>query len=392
MLLYGHTLYVIPQEMRLDGDALLAYLRRNRLDVLDCVPSQLKLLLAAGILDGSGWTPSAVLPGGEAIDETAWRTLAEAPETEFYNMYGPTECAVDSTIGRVKTSGARPTIGRPVTNTQLYVLDRRMQPVPIGVPGELHIGGAGVGRGYLNRPELTAERFIPNPFTPPSAFPIEGDEGGRARLYKTGDLVRYLPDGNVEFLGRVDHQVKVRGFRIELGEIEAVLRQHSDVREAVALAREDTPGSKRLVAYVVPEEHALSKVEWGAAPTVGELRRSLKEKLPDYMVPSAFVTLEALPLLPNGKVNRRALPAPDRARPELEAAYVAPRTRKEQTLVDIWSQVLGVEQVGVHDNFFELGGDSILSIQVIARANQAGLRLSPRQLFQHPAVAGLASL
>jgi len=219
---------------------------------------------------------------------------------------------------------------------------------------------------------LTAEAFIPNPF---------GDEPG-ARLYRTGDLVRYLPDGRIEFLGRIDHQVKIRGFRIELGEIEAVLGQHPGVRETVVLAREDEPGEKRLVAYVVPND--------GQEPTVSELRRFLKEKLPEYMVPSAFVTLEALPLTPNGKVDRQALPSPQGTRPELEGAYVAPRTPVEEVLAGIWAEVLGLEQVGVHDNFFNLGGDSILSIQIIARANQAGLRLSPRDLFQHPTVERMA--
>jgi amino acid adenylation domain-containing protein/non-ribosomal peptide synthase protein (TIGR01720 family) len=374
MLTYGHTLCVIPQDARLDGEALLAYVRRNRLDVLDCVPSQLKLLLAAGLLDGAGWVPAAVLPGGEAIDEETWRALAEAPATEFYNMYGPTECAVDSTIAQVKAAGERPTIGGPVPNARLYILDRCLQPVPIGVLGELHIGGAGVGRGYLSRPRLTAEKFLPDPF---------GDEPG-ARLYRTGDLVRYLPGGNVEFLGRIDHQVKVRGFRMELGEIEAVLKEHPHVQESVVLAREDVPGDKRLVAYLVPDGHK--------ALTVSELRRFLKGKLPEYMVPSAYVTLDALPLLPNAKVNRRALPAPDQSRPDLEVDYVAANTDKEQILADIWAQVLGVERVGVYDNFFELGGDSILSIQVISYANQAGLQLTPKQLFQHPTVAGLAAV
>ncbi len=374
MLLYGHTLYIIPQAIRQDGESLLAYLKGSQLDVLDCVPSQLKLLLAAGLLDESGRAPGVVLPGGEAIDESTWQLLAEAPATEFYNMYGPTECSVDSTIGRVKMTPGRPTIGRPVTNAQLYVLDRLLHPVPVGVPGELHIGGVGVARGYLKRSELTAERFIPDPFS---------NRPG-ARLYKTGDLARYRPDGTLEFLGRMDHQVKVRGFRIELGEIEAVLEGHPAVRRVVALAREDTPGAKRLVAYVVPEREEV--------PSVGEMRGFLKEKLPEYMVPSAFVMLETLPMTPNGKIDRRALPAPDQSRPDLEAVYVAPRTHPEELLADIWAEVLGVEQVGVYDHFFELGGDSILAIQVIARANQAGLQLIPRQLFLRPTVAGLVAV
>jgi len=221
---------------------------------------------------------------------------------------------------------------------------------------------------------LTAEAFIPNPF---------GDEPG-ARLYRTGDLVRYLPDGRIEFLGRADYQVKIRGFRIELGEIEAALRQHPAVQETVVLTREDEPGDERLVVYVVPND--------GQEPTVSELRRFLKEKLPEYMVPSAFVMLGALPLTPNSKVDRQALPAPQGTRPELEGAYVAPRTPVEEVLAGIWTEVLGLEQVGVHDNFFELGGDSILSIQIIAKANQAGLQLAPKHLFEHQTVAGLAAV
>jgi amino acid adenylation domain-containing protein len=374
MLTYGHALYVVPDELRLDGFALLDWIRANQLDLVDCVPSQLKLLLAAGLLDGAGWTPQAMLPGGEPIDQAAWDQLRAAPATEFYNMYGPTECSVDSIFGRVRELGATPSIGRPATNTQVYILDAAMQPAPVGVPGEIVIGDAAVGRGYLNRPALTAEKFIPDPFS---------REPG-ARLYRSGDLGRYRADGTIEFLGRIDHQVKVRGFRIELGEIEAALKQHPAVQDSACIVREDTPGVRRLAAYLTPRGDA--------APTVGELRQHLLTRLPDYMVPALFVTLDALPLLPNGKVNRRALPAPDQERPELEAAFVAPRTSAEETLAAIWRQVLGLEQVGVHDNFFELGGDSILSIQIIARAKQAGLQLTPRQLFEHPTVAGLASV
>jgi amino acid adenylation domain-containing protein/non-ribosomal peptide synthase protein (TIGR01720 family) len=305
---------------------------------------------------------------------------------ELVNNYGPTEDTVVTTSGRVPpTSSANvsaPSIGRPIDNTQVYVLDSHLQPVPIGVPGELHVGGAGLSRGYLGRPELAAGRFIPNPFAPlESGSP--GDGTG-ARLYRTGDLVRYLPGGDIEFLGRIDHQVKLRGFRIELGEIEVMLAEHPAVRESVVLVREDTPEDKRLVAYVIPREEV--------TPTAGELRRFLKARLPEYMLPAAFVMLETFPLTPNGKVNRQALPAPEHSRLDLENPYVPPRTAEEEILAGIWCQILGIEHVGVHDNFFELGGDSILSIQVIARANQAGLGLSPRQLFQYPTVAGLAAV
>ena len=233
----------------------------------------------------------------------------------------------------------------------------------------MHIGGVGLARGYLNRPDLTAEKFIPDPF---SAEP-------GARLYKTGDLARYLPDGNIEFLGRADHQVKIRGFRIELEEIEAALRQHPAVRQAAVLAREDAPGEKRLVAYVV------------AKATAEELRRSVRDKLPDHMVPAVVVLLDALPLLSNGKIDRRALPAPDRARPELDGAFVSPRTPTEQKLAEIWAQLLGIELVGVHDNFFDLGGHSLLATQAASRMREAfEVEIPLRRLFEVPTVAGLA--
>ena len=258
-------------------------------------------------------------------------------------------------------------IGRPIANARLYLLDAAMQPAPTGTPGELFIGGAGLARGYLNRPDLTSERFLADPF------------GGRpgARMYRTGDLARRQPDGEFEFLGRVDHQVKIRGFRIELGEIEAALLAQPGVKQAVVIAREDL-GARQLAAYVVGR----------SAPGPEALRERLRETLPEPMVPVAVVALEAFPLTPNGKVDRQALPAPDRR--SGEPPHVSPRTSEERLLAGIWEQVLRVERVGVHDNFFHLGGDSILSIQVIARANRAGLRLTPQELFQHQTIAGLA--
>jgi acyl carrier protein len=241
------------------------------------------------------------------------------------------------------------------------------------VPGELYIGGEGLARGYLNRPELTAERFIRNPFSEKS--------GGR--LYKTGDLARYHPDGNIEFLGRLDHQVKIRGFRIELGEVEVVLSQHPAVRGSIAVVREDAPGHKRLVAYIVPNEEK--------TPTVNDLRIFLKQRLPEYMIPAAFVILDALPLTPNGKVDRRVLPEPVQARPELESMFVAPQTEDEKTVAEIWAEVLGLERVGVYDNFFELGGHSLLAMQVIYRLEGSFQMEFPlRNLFEIPTVAGLA--
>jgi thioesterase domain-containing protein/acyl carrier protein len=262
-------------------------------------------------------------------------------------------------------------IGRPLANRAIYILDQHGNPVPIGVHGHLHIGGAGLARGYLNRPDLTAEKFVPDPF---SAVP-------GARMYKTGDLARYRPDGNIEFLGRADHQVKIRGFRIELGEIEAVLGQHPAVREAVVLAREDAPGEKRLVAYVVADS------------TADELRRFLKDKLPEYMVPAVVVLLAVLPVTPNGKVDRRALPVPDRSRPELEKAFVAPRDDLELQLAQIWEEVLGVRPVGVRDNFFELGGHSLLAVRLFALIEKRlGKKLPLTAVFQGATVEHLAGL
>ncbi len=297
------------------------------------------------------------------------------------NAYGPTETTITATafefspgLCENRTFQKIP-IGRPLANREIYILDNYGNPVPVGVPGELHIGGVSLARGYLNRPELTAKTFVPNPFS---------EEPG-ARLYKTGDLARYLPDGNIEFLGRVDHQVKIRGFRIELGEIEAALDQHPAVREAVVLAREDTPGERRLVAYVVAEQES--------RPTANDLRSFLKEKLPEHMVPALFVLLDALPLMPNGKVDRLALPVPDRARPELEKAFVAPRDDLELQLAQIWEEVLGVRPVGVRDNFFELGGHSLLAVRLFALIeNRLGRKLSLTTVFQGATVEHLASV
>ncbi|MGQ0593714.1 MAG: amino acid adenylation domain-containing protein [Gammaproteobacteria bacterium] len=294
------------------------------------------------------------------------------PQAELFNEYGPTEATVWSTVYRCEAGcGERMPIGRPIANTRLYVLDERLEPVPIGVAGELYIGGAGVARGYRNHGALTAERFVPDRF---------GTEPG-GRLYKTGDRVRYLADGDLEFLGRVDHQVKIRGFRIEPGDVEATLSQHPAVKEAVILAREDSPGDKRLVAYVVGDE---------PPPAVEELRRHLKERVPEYMLPSAFVLLEALPLTPNGKVDRNGLPAPD-ASSQLGHQHVAPRTQTEEILAGIWIEVLGVERVGVHDNFFELGGHSLLATQVVARViDVLDVELPLTSLFESPTISELA--
>jgi acyl-coenzyme A synthetase/AMP-(fatty) acid ligase len=285
----------------------------------------------------------AMLVGGEALSTDLARGLRGAlGRGTLIDVYGPTETTIWSTTWKV--TGDEISIGRPLANTTLYVLDARREPVPIGVPGELYIGGAGVARGYLRRPELTGERFVPSPF-------------GEGRLYRTGDLVRYRGDGNVEFLGRLDHQVKIRGHRIELGEIEAALRELAGARDVVVVARPGPSGDQRLVAYIA-----------GAAPTAADLRRLLRERLPEPMVPSAFVVLEQLPLTPNGKIDRKALPEPQEAAPAPGSAddgYVAPRTPTEQAIAEIWKQVLGVGRVSVYDNFFDLGGHSLLSTQVM---------------------------
>jgi amino acid adenylation domain-containing protein len=295
---------------------------------------------------------------------------------QLINAYGPTETTVSATLYRIpihiSTADEVP-IGSPLAGVKAYILDANQQPVPIGVPGELYIGGDGLARGYLNRPELTQEKFIPNPF---SDQPSE-------RLYKTGDLARYLIDGNIEYLGRIDNQVKIRGFRIELGEVEAVLTQHPAIRETVVIARENIALDKQLVAYVVPHQEP--------APTNSDLRRFLKAQLPDYMMPSAFVVLEALPLTPNGKVDRRALPQPE-LRPELEPTFVAPQTPTEELVASIWEKVLRVSQVGINDNFFELGGHSLLATQLLLQVNDAcRVELPLSKLFEAPTVASLSN-
>ncbi|HEV2150123.1 MAG TPA: amino acid adenylation domain-containing protein, partial [Longimicrobiaceae bacterium] len=315
-----------------------------------------------------------VIVGGERVLPERLRQWA-ALRTPLVHVFGLTETSVTSTVLRLQAGEdasarwANLPVGRPLPNVELYVLDAAREPVPPGVAGELYVGGAGVGRGYRGRPELTAERYVPHPHT--------REAGGR--LYRTGDRVRWLEDGELEFLGRMDQQVKVRGFRIEPAEVEAVLVEHPGVAEAVVVAHAEEPGRSRLVGYFVAA---------GPAPTAAELRAFAAERLPEHMVPGTFVRLEALPLTANGKLDRRALPAPDSAGEE--RGYEAPRTATEQALASVWAEVLRVERVGVHDNFFELGGDSILSIQIVSRARRAGIRLTPRQLFEHPTVAGLA--
>ncbi len=372
-LLSGHALCIIPEDVRRDGPEMLSYLTRHHVEALDCTPSQLRILLDAGLGERPDEVVRLVLVGGEAIDEKLWERLgAQADKVSYYNVYGPTECTVDTTVRRVHSrEGA--SIGRPVANARVYILNEQLKLVPAGMTGELFIGGEGVARGYLHRAELTAERFVPDAFS--------GTAG--ARLYRTGDVVKYRQDGRLEYVGRQDGQLKVRGSRLELGEIEAAVREHERVRECVVAAREDTPGDIRLVAYFVAQT--------GEAPTARELRSFLQDRLPDYMIPPTFVTLDALPLTRNGKIDRQALPAPEHASAEHESAYVAPRTETEELLAGIWSNLLGVERVSVDGNFFELGGHSLLATQAVSQMRRAfGVEIPLRSLFEAPTVAGLA--
>ncbi|HEX7640719.1 MAG TPA: condensation domain-containing protein, partial [Burkholderiaceae bacterium] len=321
-----------------------------------------------------------VVVGGEKVSLESyrkWKQIAK-PHQAWINSYGPTETTVmSSAYSQLDDRGqqSNPTrvpIGRPIGNTQIYILDAMQQPVPLGVSGEIHIGGTGVTRGYRNRPGLTAERFIADPFS--------GTPG--ARMYRTGDLGCFRPDGHIEYLGRNDHQVKIRGFRIELGEIESQLSRHPSIRETVVIAREDVPGERRLVAYLTQNGEA--------AASTDELRTSLRESLPDYMVPSAFVVLDALPLTPNGKLDRKALPAPEQGA-YVSQSYEAPQGEIEEILAGIWQELLRVECIGRHDNFFDLGGHSLLAVQLMTRIRQGlGREMALRQLFEHPTVAALA--
>jgi len=357
-----------------DDFSIPALIERHGVTHLQCTPSMATMLLADERTRRALRGLRQLLIGGEAFPSALAAELTALVQGDVLNMYGPTETTIWSSVQRVRPGlgGASVPIGRPIANTQLYILDKHLQPVPVGVPGELWIGGAGVARGYLNRPELTAERFLPDPFVADPA----------ARMYRTGDLARFLPDGTIEFLGRLDHQVKIRGHRIELGEIESRLREQPGIREAVVIAREHTPGDKRLVAYVVAEAGA-------APPDVAALRARLAETLPEVMVPAHIVALEALPLTPNNKVDRTALPRPGDAAPTTVAA--APRDGLEAQIAAVWREVLGTPAVGVDDNFFDVGGHSLLAVQVHRRLQAVvGPRLSLTDLFRFPTIRALA--
>ncbi|HEX2195452.1 MAG TPA: amino acid adenylation domain-containing protein, partial [Actinomycetota bacterium] len=372
-LLNGGVVAGIEKDVVLDARAFRGALEAAAVDTAFLTTALFNQLVAE---DPSLFSSlDAVLVGGEALDpSTIRRCLAADPPRQLMNVYGPTESTTFATHHRIEAVPEGATsipIGRPIANTKVHVLDPAMNPVPVGVPGEIHIGGPGLAVGYLARPQLTKERFVPDPFS--------SDAG--ARLYKTGDLGRYLPSGDVEFLARLDSQVKIRGFRVELGEIEAALAEHPAVSEAVVTAFEAGPNDKRLVAYVA------------GAGDPAELRRFVSERVPYYMVPSDFVTLEALPLNANGKVDRRALPAPDPSRRSGREESVAPRSETEEKLAAIWADLLGRTPIGVHDGFFELGGHSLLATQMVSRIRDSfGVEVELRAVFEAPTIARLAPL
>jgi acyl-coenzyme A synthetase/AMP-(fatty) acid ligase/acyl carrier protein len=368
----GGSVGVISKEIALESAWLARYCREHPIDVLKIVPSHLEALLAGS--EGAGVLPRKYLIlGGEPLSKRLVQRVRDlGANCEICNHYGPTETTVGSVVLRLSNyqeyEDQRPTvpIGRPIDNTQIYILDSQLQPAPVGVVGELYISGEGVAAGYLNQPELTKERFIDNPFV------------SNSKMYRTGDLCRYLADGNVEFLGRADHQIKVRGFRIELGEIEATLAKHPSVKQAVVVATADPQGEKRLIAYVV-----------GPSPTE-DLRAYVKEQLPDYMVPTAIIALPRLPLNANGKVDRQSLLEPEKFQTKSNA-YVAPRTAAETKIAEIWSEVLGNELIGLGEDFFEIGGHSLAGIQVMSRIlNHFHVKLDVGTLFDFPTIEGLA--
>lgn len=378
-LLHGRPTVIIPDESLKDPHQLVQTLSTQQVTRIVLVPSLLRVLLDT-FPDLQSRLPKLKywVSSGEALSvELCDRFRERMSQSILINLYGSSEVAADVTWYDT-TNRQFPQcvpIGRPISNMQVYVLDNYLQPVPIGVPGELYVSGEGLARGYLNRPELTAEKFIPNPFKIHNSY--------SERLFKTGDLACYLADGNIKFLGRIDHQVKIRGFRIELGEIEAVLSQYPEVQEAVVIVREDRPGNKRLVAYIVPNQEQV--------PNTSKLRNSLKEQLPDYMMPSVLVVLAALPLTPNGKVDRQALPVPEQR--HSEPAFVTPQTPIEKELANIWSEVLNIEQVGIYDNFFDIGGHSLIATQLMSRVRtRLGVELPLRELFASPTIKELSEI
>jgi amino acid adenylation domain-containing protein len=379
-LLVGGCVHIIREDVAIDPRQLFETIAEESVTILEIVPSLLRAMLEE-LKQGDFAEPDLrslrwLLLTGEALPpELVRQWLERYPMTSILNAYGPTECSDDvahyAICDMASLDAVHTPIGHPILNTRLYILDPWIQPVPVGVPGELYVGGICVGRGYLGDPIRTAQAFAPDPFT----------DGTTSRLYRTGDLARYSPDGNIVFLGRLDFQVKIRGFRIELGEIESALQHHPAVAQAVVIAHQDASENKRLVAYLLPRR-----------PTsAAEIREALRQRLPDYMVPSLFIMLESMPLTPNGKIDRRALPAPPSARDDLPQSFTAPRTPTEQLLAQLWADLLGLDRVGLHDNFFALGGHSLLATQVMARLRAwLAVDLPLRALFEHPSVAQLA--
>jgi natural product biosynthesis luciferase-like monooxygenase protein len=349
-----------------------ALIQRHNVTHLQCTPSMAGPLLLDERAQGAFRGLKALLIGGEAFPVTLAKQLRKIVKGDIFNMYGPTETTVWSSTCQVPQEAACIPVGRPIANTEIYILDRNLLPVPAGIPGELMIGGAGVARGYLGRPELTAQRFIRNPF----------HDGGEKRLYRTGDLARYLPNGEIELLGRMDHQVKIRGHRVELGEIETLLNEHPDVRESVVVANESTSGDKRLVAYVIPRA--------GQASAQRPLRQYLRERMPEHMVPAQFVFMTVFPQTPNKKIDRNALPVPDVNATEVADGFEPPATAVEKKLAELWSELLDIRRIGRGDNFFESGGHSLLAMQLVRRIRTSfGVDLPLKNLFEHPTVAGL---
>jgi len=365
-LITGAYLSIASSTVSHSAELLAKTINEESITMAQATPATWKMLLS------DGWQPNKpmkILCGGEAIDDKLKQELLAYPSITLYNMYGPTETTVWSSTTEL-INGEKIFIGHPIANTQLYIIDKHNKPVPIGIPGELCIAGDGLAKGYLKRPVLTKEKFIKNPFS--------NDNG--SRLYKTGDLVRYLPDGNIEFIGRIDNQIKIRGFRIELGEIEAVLSKIETVNDCVLVAKDDTDGNKRLVAYIVSDDEL----------KIQELRESLSKSLPDYMLPSLFVSLEKMPLTSNGKIDRKTLPEPE-GNIETTYEYIEPRNETEQKLADIWTKVLGVERVGIYDNFFELGGHSLFATQVISKIKtEFNNELPLKVLFENNTIIALS--
>jgi amino acid adenylation domain-containing protein len=389
-LFYGGRLVVVPYLVSRSPHDFYQLLACEKVTVLSQTPSAFRQLIWAEATAEKKLDLALryVICAGEALELQSlkpWFDRHGDAKPEVVNMYGITEITVHATYRVIRqadlTSGVGSVIGVPIPDLQIHLLDEELKPVPSGVPGEICVGGAGVARGYLNRPELTSKRFIADPFS--------SDPG--AKLYRSGDLAQYSAQGELEYLGRMDHQVKIRGFRVELGEIESALNRHPAIRESVVIAQPDSNGTKRLIAYVALNSECKNGRPCLVGPTVTELRAHLEQTVPDYMVPGAFVFLDSLPLTTNGKVDRRALSAPDGARPELKADFVPPRDAAERTLTQIWSDVLEIEKIGVHDNFFELGGDSIRSIAILSKAQKKGLNFSLQQIFKHPTIASLIS-